>query len=295
MFEQHFANYLLKEKRISIGQYDLVREQQTSGRVKLGLIAVAEKLLTKEQAEKLNALQRQTDRRFGDLAVENGYLSAEQVDKLLEMQGNSYLQLVQILTENGMLTMEQIEGFLGDYQLEHGFSNDDLQVLKSGNLNMIIPLFVQTDNTLATKYMSLAIRNIIRLINNQPLIGTMEKVAAYSFGNLAFQEITGDHHLWLGFASKGDELTEIASPFAKESFAEMDENAFDSVCEFINCINGLFSTKLSYHDVILSMQPPLFAQNQELSSANELFVVPIALNGRQIDLIVAIDVQVEIN
>ena len=295
MFEQHFANYLLEEQRISKEQYSLVRERQTGARVKLGLIAVAEKLLTNEQAEKLNALQRRTDRRFGDLAVENGYLSAEQVDKLLEMQGNPYLQMVQILAENGILTMEQIENALCDYQSEYGFSSDDLQVLKSGNLDLIVPLFVQTGNALATKYISLAIRNIIRFINNQPLIGTMNKVTTYSFGNLAYQETTGDHNLWLGLASQGDQLAEIASPFAKESFAKMDEDAFDSVCEFINCINGLFSTELSYRDIILTMQPPLFTQNQKLSSAHGLLVIPIALNGQQIDLIVATDVQVEIN
>ncbi len=295
MFEQHFANYLLEEQRISKEQYSLVRERQTGARVKLGLIAVAEKLLTNEQAEKLNALQRRTDRRFGDLAVENGYLSAEQVDKLLEMQGNPYLQMVQILAENGILTMEQIQNALCDYQSEYGFSSDDLQVLKSGNLDLIVPLFVQTGNALATKYISLAIRNIIRFINNQPLIGTMNKVTTYSFGNLAYQETTGDHNLWLGLASQGDQLTEIASPFAKESFAKMDEDAFDSVCEFINCINGLFSTELSYRDIILTMQPPLFTQNQKLSSAHGLLVIPIALNGQQIDLIVATDVQVEIN
>ncbi|HBN95551.1 MAG TPA: hypothetical protein DDZ66_04560 [Firmicutes bacterium] len=295
MFEQHFANYLVEKQRISETQHALVTEQQTSARVKLGLIAVAERLLTHEQAERLNALQRQTDRRFGDLAVENGYLSADQVDKLLEMQGNPYLKLVQILTENEILTMEQIESFLRDYQLQHGFSHDDLQVLKSGNLELIIPLFVQTDQALATKYMSLAIRSVIRLINNQPLLGKMEKVTTYSFGNLAFQETTGDHDLWLGFGSKGDELTEIATPFAKEAFSKMDEDAFDSVCEFINCINGLFTTELSYHDVVLDMQPPLFAQNQSLSRANGFFIVPIELNGRQTDLIVGIDGKVEIN
>ncbi|NLL43046.1 MAG: chemotaxis protein CheY, partial [Firmicutes bacterium] len=62
MFAQHFANYLLEKGSISKADYALVSEQQRKGRVKLGLIAVAENLLTKEQTEKLNALQRQTDR-----------------------------------------------------------------------------------------------------------------------------------------------------------------------------------------------------------------------------------------
>jgi hypothetical protein len=294
VFEQHFVTYLMEKRRISEEQYALVTEQQTSARVKLGLIAVAEKLLTPEQAEKLNSLQRRTDRRFGDLAIERGYLSEDQVDKLVQMQGNPYLKLVQILTENGILTMEQIESHLEDYRVDHGFSHEDVEVLKSGSLDAIIPLFVKADLPLVTKYLSLAIRSIVRFINNQPLLGKLEKVSTYSFGNLAFQETTGDHDLWLGLGCQEDELTEVASPFAKESFPQMNDDAFDSVCEFINCINGLFSTELSFKGLVLDMKPPVFAQNQTLKGDADLYILPIKLNGKQIDLIAHIAGKVEI-
>lgn len=295
MFAQHFANYLLEKGSISKADYALVSEQQRKGRVKLGLIAVAENLLTKEQTEKLNALQRQTDRRFGDLAVEKGYLSAEQVDRLLELQGNSYLRLVEILSENGILTLDEIENCLQDYQAEHGFSDHDLQVLKSGDLGQIIPLFVRTDQPLTSEYIGLALRNVIRFIHNQPLLGQLKKTSVFSFGNLAYQEVTGEHRLWLGFASSGDELLEIACPFAKEEFTELDEDALDAVCEFVNCINGLFSTELSHRDITVDMQPPLLARNQTLSSAADFFVLPLKLNGRQTYLVAAVDAHIEIN
>jgi len=295
VFAQHFANYLLEKGSISKADYALVSEQQRKGRVKLGLIAVAENLLTKEQTEKLNALQRQTDRRFGDLAVESGYLSAEQVDRLLQLQGNSYLRLAEILSENGILTLEEIESRLRDYQTEHGFSDRDLQALKSGDLEQIIPLLVQADEPLAAEYIGLAIRNVVRFIHNQPLLGKLKKTTSHSFGNLAYQAVTGDHQLLLGFASETDELLEIAGPFAKENFSELDEDAFDSVCEFTNCINGLLSTELSHRDIIVDMQPPLFAQNQRLKSAAGFYVLPLTLNGRQTDLIAAVDAQIEIN
>lgn len=294
MFEQHFAHYLLENQRINESNYDLLKQKQ-SARVKLGLIAVAEKLLTKEQAERLNSLQKQTDRRFGDLAVEQGYLSVGQVDKLLEMQGNPYLGLVQVLTENDILSLDQIEGHLNAYQLEHGFSDDDLQVLKSGDLDATIPLFLPIEHALAVKYLSLALRNIIRFVDSQPLIGEVSKVTTYSFGNLALQQATGDHDLWLGFGSLNDELKEIAGPFAKEDFTEMDEDAFDATCEFINCINGLFTTELSFKGFVLDMQPPLFKRDQILNSVDGLFVVPVTINGRRIDLIAAIDTQIKID
>lgn len=181
-----------------------------------------------------------------------------------------------------------------DYRVDHGFSHEDVEVLKSGSLDAIIPLFVKADLPLVTKYLSLAIRSIVRFINNQPLLGKLEKVSTYSFGNLAFQETTGDHDLWLGLGCQEDELTEVASPFAKESFPQMNDDAFDSVCEFINCINGLFSTELSFKGLVLDMKPPVFAQNQTLKGDADLYILPIKLNGKQIDLIAHIAGKVEI-
>ena len=45
----------------------------------------------------------------------------------------------------------------------------------------------------------------------------------------------------MAFAGEDDALLKIASPFAKEEFESLDEDAFDSVCEFINCSNGLYA------------------------------------------------------
>lgn len=293
MFEQHFVNYLLEKQKISPSQYAIVQRQQDS-RVKLGLIAVEENLLNNDQAEELNRLQKSTDRRFGDLAIEKGYLSSEQVELILEKQGNRYLQLVQVLTENDILNMDELTELLDKYIIDNGFKPDDLEILKKGELDPVIALFVETDNSLVSDYLGLAIRSVIRFINNQPLVKKVQKVTDYSAGNLSYQELTEDHNLWLGFASKGDELLEIASTFASEDFAQMDEDSFDSVCEFINCINGLFASELSHKDIILEIMPPGFGENQKVSSPNGVYLVPLVLNGKEVDLIAVVNGQVEL-
>lgn len=289
MFQQHFLNYLVEQKKISHSQRALVQKEQRGARVKLGLIALAEKLMTSEQTEELNTLQRQTDRRFGDLAIEKGYLTEQQLERLLEKQGNPFLQLVQILTDNKMLSMEEIEQNLNTYQNEYHFSQAELKTLKSGELDAIIPLFIKTDNPLADSYLALAIRNVIRFIHNQPLVKQVQTGTEYQAGNLAYQGLTGDHNLWLGFASPSAGLLQIASPFAREKFAKVDDDSFDAVCEFINCINGLFATERSHEDVELEILPPNFAQQQTLKAANGFFLVPLVLNGENIDLIAVVD------
>lgn len=294
MFQQHFLNYLVEKKEISGEQRSFIQKEQQNARVKLGLIAIAEKLMNSRQTEELNDLQRRTDRRFGDLAIEKGYLTEEQLNRLLKKQGNPFLQLVQILTDHELFSMEQIEQHLNAYRSAYRFSRAELEILKSGEVDSIIPLFVKTDKAPAGDYLALAIRNVIRFIHNQPLVQQVQTGTEYEADNLAYQELTGGHHLWLGFAGPESSLLEIASPFARETFTQVDEDAFDAVCEFINCINGLFATEQSHSNVKLEIMPPHCSRQQTLKAAGGFYLVPLVLNGQSIDLIAVVDGPVDL-
>ena len=295
MFGLYFGDYLVEKNKISQSQFKNVMEQQENMRVKLGLIAVTEKLLTMKQAEEINDIQRKMDKRFGDIAIEKGYLLAEEVTHLLNLQGNPYLKFVQVCTENSILTIPEIETYLDAYKNDKKLSSSDIDALKSGDIDRIIPVFIDTDLSFFSDCISLAIRNIVRFINNNIIIKKAYMVHNYSFETLASQNMVGDHDLFLGFAGHGNALLAIANPFAKEEFTVIDEDAFDSVCEFINCTNGLFASKLSHEDIHMDMTPPLFYTEKELTSKGDICVVPIIINGEQADLLVVIDNQVEIN
>ncbi len=295
MFGLYFGNYLVEKNKISQAQFKDVIEQQQKTRVKLGLIAVSEKLLTAKQAEEINDIQRKMDRRFGDIAIEKGYLLAEEVTHLLNLQGNPYLQFVQVVTENDMLMLRDIEEYLESYKKENNFSDSDIDALKSGDIDRIIPVFINTDAPLLSDLISLFIRNIVRFINTDVIILKEYKVKDYSFGSLASQRMLGTHELFVSFACKEKELLAIANSYAKETFTDMDEDAFDSVGEFINCTNGLFASKLSQDDIHIDMMPPLFYTDKKLVSTGDIYVVPIVIGGNQTDLIITIDSPVEFN
>lgn len=295
MFGQYFGNYLVEKNKISQSQFEEVMAHQHNSRAKLGLIAVAEKLLTTKQAEDVNELQKLMDRRFGDIAIEKGYLLSEEVNYLLNLQGNPYLKFVQELTENNLLSMEEIEDNLNKFKQEQNFTDSDLDALKSGDIDRIISVFVDGNEPLSGECISLALRNIVRFINNKMILKKAYKVKSYSFGNLAYQSLVGDHTIFVGFACKDNELLTIANPFAKEQFLEMNADSFDSVCEFINCINGLYASKLSQENIHIDMTPPLFYSNKTLTSKGDIYVVPIVIDGKQSDLLVAVDNTVEIN
>ncbi len=289
MFGLYFGNYLLEKNILSQSQFESITMEQQKTRVKLGLIAVAEKLLTTRQADEINEIQRRMDQRFGDIAVEKGYLKPEDVTYLLNMQGNPYLQFVQVITENNILTLQEIENFLDEFKAVNNFSDSSIDALKSGDIDRIIPIFIDVTAPFADECIRLSIRNIVRFIHNNIVLKKSYKVNEYSYGSLAYQQMVGDHQLFVGIAATGNELLAIANPFAKEAFTEINEDSFDSVCEFINCINGLYASKLSHEDINIDMTPPLFSVDKKMTSTGEIYVVPIMVNGEQVELIVVTD------
>lgn len=294
MFSQIFGRFLVEQKLISSEQLEEIFDCQKKVRVKLGLIAVSEKLLSQEQADKINRKQALEDKRFGDLAVEMGFLTDGQVSRLLQLQGNPYLTFVQAASENEIMTLEEVENALEMYQRENGFTTTDMEDFKSGDIDRIIPLYVRSENKLAANLVGVAVRTIIRLIDSEIAIDHAYEVSQYEFENLALQEIEGDHKIMLCFAGEGGNLLTIAETFAKEEFGTMDLFAFDSVCEFINCINGLYASALSLQGVTEDMIPPMYYQSGSLKTEGKLLIVPVYIKNRKIRIVIATDAGIKI-
>lgn len=294
MFGHYMGHYLVKKGRISQSSLDKVIIYQKSNPTKLGSIAVAEKLITEKQADEINDLQKKLDQRFGDIAVSKGYLLTEEVNYLLSKQGNPFINFVQAMTDNNVMTIEEIEEQLEEFQNDGDYSTDDMDALKSGDIDRIIPIFIDSYVPFVSDCIGLAVRNIIRFINNEIILNPSYKTKEYIFGNLAYQQLEGNQNLFVGLASKGDELLSVAEPFAKEKFSTLNEDSFDAVCEFINCSNGLYASKLSEEDIHIDMLPPLFDSNKKLVSTVDIFVLPILINGGVVDLIVAVNCPISI-
>jgi CheY-specific phosphatase CheX len=294
MLGLYFGNYLMRKGVISQSQFDEIMLQQQKSCAKLGLIAVAEKLLTVKQADEINEIQRRMDKRFGDIAIEKGYLLPEEVTYLLNLQGNSYLKFVQTCSDHNILSVKELEDQLEAYRIDHEFTKMDILAFKSGDLDRILSTYVTIDNPFAYELISLAVRNMIRLVNNKLILNKVTKTQEYSFGSLAFQQMVGDQDIFVGLACKDRELLAVANSFAKEEFAEMDDDSFDSVCEFINCTNGLYASKLSFDDISIDMTPPLSYSNQTAKAKDNFYIVPMLIEDKQVDLLVTVSNQVEI-
>lgn len=289
MFSLFFGSYLVKKNVITKEQFDTVLAYQKTARVKLGLIAVAENLLTTQQADEVNQLQATMDKRFGDIAVEKGYLTDEQVGHLLSLQGNPYLMFTQSVVDHNILTLEQVNELLAAYQSEHSFHDEDMDALKSGDIDLITPLFVKIPEPYYYEYISLMVRNLVRFVTTEICFDAAYCTNSYSAGHMAIQELKGEHAIFVSLAGEGDALLKIAVPYGKEEFEAVDEDSYDAVCEFINCVNGLFASKLSHDNVDVDMLPPAFRDDAKLDTDSSFYVLPMTISGARIDLVLAID------
>lgn len=284
MISRLFGAYLVKEGKLTEAQLETVFETMRKVRVKLGLIAVSEKLMTTQQSDEVNRLQAIVDKRFGDIAVEKGYLTEEQVSRLLGLQGNQYLSFVQSIVDNDFMQMDDIESALAAYQNENGFTLTDIESLKSGDSDRIIPMFLPNNITeYQTEHILVCIRTLIRLIDSEIYVGKGFVTDFYEAPYFALQSLDGDNKASMAFSGEGNNILKIADAFAGESFDKVDEDSLDSVAEFINCVNGLFATKVN-SSFMIDMLPPEYSTSKTMFSG-KILVLPVYVQGLKVDLI----------
>ena len=289
MINQLFGNYLVKTGLLSLDQLEQAFDTQKKVRVKLGLIAVTEKLMTLEQSEEVNRLQAQMDKRFGDIAVEKGYLTDDQVSRLLGLQGNQYLTFAQAVTDNGFMTLKEFENAFVDYQKSLEFTTTDMEDLKSGDSDRIVPLFLPSDcDPMQKEHILVAVRTIIRLVDSDAYIGRASWVSSVESKGVAFQCMGGAKDMALGITGEEAGFLSMGEAFAHEEFEKVNLDLLDAVAEFINCVNGMFATGIS-NKMFVDMVPPVFKAEEVTVSGGRLLQLPIYIGGNRLNIISAYD------
>ena len=292
MFGVYFGKYLEAKGMITNEQYRAIISDSKNAKVKMGLLAVEAGYMTTEQAEEVNMLQQMQDRRFGDIAVEKGYLTEDKVESLLKQQGDEYLLFVQALVDQNILSLEKIQKEMNAYKKAERFTALDVEAIKSGDVDKIVPVFTRDNEIppIVKDYIALTARNMVRFINSHFRIEKVEKLNDYTTPFLAAQELDGDYRVLTGFCGDGIGIKMIAEAYAKEEFDVVDLDVLDAACEFLNCNNGLYATKLSHEDVDLDMLPPSMKDSLvTIHSDGNMFRVPFYIEDQLVDLIICIE------
>lgn len=292
MLDQYFIHYLLNKGALTHQQTYEVLEYERSVRVRLGLIAMNAGLMTAAQVEEIHTLQRSRDKQFGALAVEKGYLSDEQLSSLLEAQGQGHLKVMQAVADKGYLSLEQLANHLEAFQQETELTAKEWKTSQPVDTDKIIGLLVDfaAAGSMAGpyySYVSLLFRNIVRFLNDCPVIIWPVPRQDDNLDNwVVTQVIDGELAFSSGLAMEESVLLEIASRFSGETLTQVDELATDSVAEFLNVHNGVFSGNMSELGISVNLQPQSIGKAADLV-ANHDYRVAIGLSFGRIDVLLS--------
>ena len=294
MFGVYFGKYLESHGVLTGAQVNELLEENKTSRLKMGFLAVEQGYMTSAQADEVNMLQQMQDKRFGDFAVDKGYLTNSQVDELLKKQGDAYLLFVQSLIEHEYMDLEQIQKELNAYKKEERLSALDLDAIKSSDIDKIVQVFTKepTIPPLVKDFIALTARNLTRFVDSNLRIDKVECINDYTAEYIASQILDGDYKLFTAFSGDGQGIKVIGEAYGKEEFDTIDEDVLDACCEFLNCNNGLFATKLSHEDIDVDMLPPeMYLKTTTVKSDGSVYKVPFTVQGKAVDLIISIEMK----
>ena len=296
MFGIYFGKYLVDKGVISEAQYNELLDNTKNSKVQMGLLAVETGLMTEEQTKEVNLLQQQEDKRFGDIAIEKGYLTEADVTDLLDRQGDAYLLFIQALLENNILTMDQVRAEIIYYRKAKGLSALDLEAIKTGDVDRIIPIFVKDKGLpeYIKEYILLTSRNIVRFVDRFFRMEKIEQITQYDAPHCATQHIVGDYRFYTALCGEEEGIAQVAKGFASTSFpadaAAEVVDTLDAANEFMNCNNGLFATVLSDNNIDVVVESPIMKRNHTIIHANEhMYKVPLFVEDHPVDLIICFD------
>ena len=287
MLDRLLGNYLLSKGVLSRTQLMKAYQIQESHRAKLGVIAVSEKLMTIAQAEQVNALQATMDKRFGDIAIEKGYLTEPQLGRLLELQGNAYLAFVQALVDEQSMTLEQVTNAEADYQRENSLTATDLVDIKEGNIDKIVPIFLDSNDPQIRKIMSMGVKNLYRLVDAHVYIGKAYRVGSLRNEVMGYQGFHGAQNAQLAIGGRYEDVKKLAIGYTKEEFMDTEEDTLDAVCELINCMNGLYASEMSNGGGFIELEPPEFFISYSEVKGEIIDVLPVYICGGEVKLFVS--------
>lgn len=280
MFFRVFGNYLKNKNLLDDKQLEALMKYRRENRVKLGMLAVEQGLMTAEQAEEVNRLQAMQDKRFGEIAIEKGYLTAADMDQLIAKQGNPYFLFLQAIQEKGYLMRDTLSGMLLTYRDENKLTDEALEVIKSGTVDTVADVLLSAPKAHAEGLIKLAVRNLVRFVSTDIWFERIECVNVLKAAQMACQKIVAAAPMQVGIVSKNDELLEIACIYGKEEFESLDADAYDAVCEFINCNNGLYARSHSTLADELELLPPTFETDAVLEG--EIYLLTVRVNNKEL-------------
>lgn len=279
MLNRLFGNFLVQKQRITQNQLDDLLPVSKELKAEVETIAIINKILAPSTVQELLGKFDKSKERFGEVAIEAGYLTDDKLDTMLTYQSNTFMKFIQSLMNKHLLAIEQINPFLDEFQQLGGYSDTQMSALIHDDLEQCISIFVPLKSMQLKELTLTLVQTIRRLIDRDMYLDKAYTARSLQLDKYASQAIIGDIRIKVYISAPDNGLLGIANYFTGDTYEAVNEDALDNVGEFINCVNGLFATNLSYSDIEIDMNSPEYSSDGPFISNEKLFVIPIHANG----------------
>ncbi len=278
MLNRLFGNYLVEKKCITQEQLEALLPVPQELTAKVETIVLVRKILLPAQVQEL--LEKMDESKdFGVVALEEGLISDDRLDQLTSFQTNSFMKFMQFLVNKDYVRLEQLNQIISSFETEYEYTDAQMNSLMLDDLEEIIRIFVPLKNHHLHELTVTLVQTLKRLIDKEVYLDKAYTSNAVQLDSYAGQAVNGDMNFKVYISGLGDNLLGIANYFTGDKYDKLNEDALDNVGEFINCVNGLFATNLSYGDVMIDMSSPDYSMDGLYLNENPLFVIPIHANG----------------
>ena len=190
------------------------------------------------------------------------------------------------MVDSQLLDMEDVELVVNTFRLINGYSNSEMEALKSDDVERIIPLFVPEEGKQFVDIITTAVKTLIRLIDRHIFIGNAEMTTAFPAKDMVSQSMEGENGLVSCFSEGNGALLHVCSVYGQEEFEQLDLDSLDAAGELLNCINGLYASGLSRNGKFLELMPPDYDDVTAKAKA-EICRIPVFIGDKKLYFTVA--------
>lgn len=249
----YFAQYLLNEGFINDDEAGRLLRASTEKKAGISLSALRSGMISPEHLETLAARDGEE---FLHAAAKNGMLSAAQVEELRSSISDDDLNFAQVLLDENRADVRKIKELF-----------DACDALEASPVRQVVldkaakaELFMEADRY--ADFSELFVRSFKRFMQTPVIVKADEPITeSAELSHIVSQRLLGDVTMVTGIHAQDDVFLEMARRFSGEDITEVDELTVDSLCEFLNVINGLFAVDVARQELEIDLDAPRVAEN----------------------------------
>lgn len=288
MLNRLFGNYLVEKGKLTLEQLNTLLPVGKQLQADVEVISIVTKAMTPVVVQELLESIAGKSEQFGEAAVNAGIITDYKLDDILAHRSNDFMKFLQLLLNRGYFSYEDINQELNAFQQKNEFSDEQLNALIHDDLEQCIHLFVPIEVPELKELTKTLVQTFRRLIDRDVYLEKAYLTSSIQLDKCASQTIIGDLRIKVYISAPGDELLAIANHFTGDTYDTVTEDALDSVGEFINCVNGLFATNMSYEGMSLDMNSPEYSNEGPFISNETLYCIPMHVNGSSLKVVLEV-------